>query len=85
MILRLHKPIVLGSETISELTFREPVAKDLRKMSMKPSTGEVLDLAAALTNQPPSTIDRLSIKDTHRVLEIVGDFMDYGPETGNKP
>lgn len=81
---KLEKPIMHGSETISELTFREPVAKDLRALPVDPKTGDLLDLAAKLAAQPPSVIDKLSIPDAVKVLELVGNALGVGLETGEK-
>jgi len=85
MVLKLKEPILWGSETISELTIRAPKAKDIRKLPEKPNTGDIIDLAGRLCGQPPPVMDELSIEDTKAVLQVVGNFMDGGPATGNKP
>lgn len=83
--LKLKHPIKVGSEEqIFELTFREPKARDIRKMPAQPGTSDILDLAGKLCGQPPSVIDELSMADTAEVLDIVGNFMLAGQETGKK-
>lgn len=80
---QLKKPIKYGSETITELVFREPKAKDFRAMPVEGQTiGHILDLAAKMCGQAPSVIDELSAKDLEGVSEIVEAFTDAGPETG---
>lgn len=81
---KLHKRIQHGSEEISELEFREPVAKDLRKLTGQGGTGEIIDLAGRLCGQTPAVMDQLSIKDTKAVLKIVSDFLDDSQETGKQ-
>lgn len=71
----LSEPIKFGSENINELVFRKPKAKDFRQLKMPLSMGELLDLAGKLAGQPPSVIDELSVDDTKKVLEVVGNFL----------
>lgn len=81
----LKKPIQQGSETISKLEFREPVAKDLRKLPLENmSMSVMLDLAGDLCGQPTSVVDQLSIADTQEVLGVVGGFLAGIQETGGK-
>lgn len=84
-IVTLKKPIQLGSETISKLEFREPVAKDLRKLPLDAmSMGVMLDLAGDLCAQPNHVIDQLGMADTQQVLGVVGGFLAAIQETGGK-
>lgn len=83
--LKLQEPVKQGSEEIFELTIRPPKAKDLRKLPERPATGDLLDLAARITGQPPSVIDELGMADTMALLDIVGDFMEPGQKTGSNP
>ncbi len=84
VVLKLSKPISVGSETIENLEFREMVAKDIRGMKLPPSTDDLLNLGGKLCGQPPSVIDKLPARDTMRMLEIVGNFMGDGPATGSE-
>jgi len=79
---KLKKPIAFGSETISELTFREPKALDMRMLPLKPTTGDILDLATRLAGQLPSTMNDLSMEDYQQVMGVVGGFFTSGQETG---
>lgn len=82
--IKLIKPVIFGSDEIKELEFREPVAKDLRKLTGNGGAGEILDLAARLCGQTPPMIDMLSIKDTKKVLALVSGFLADSQETGNQ-
>lgn len=72
---KLTEPIKFGSETIAELKFRKPKAKDFRGLKMPLSMGELLDLAGILSAQPKPVIDELGLDDTKKVLEVVGNFL----------
>ena len=80
--LKLKKKVVLGSEEFTELRVREPIAKDLRRLPANAGTGDILDLAARLCNQPSAVIDLLGMADTQKLLKLVGDFIEPGQETG---
>ena len=45
---KLEKPIKMGSESITELVFREPKAKDLRGLSTQAKADDLLKLAGKL-------------------------------------
>lgn len=81
--IKLRSPIKHGSETITELSIREPKAKDLRKLPMQPNMGDIIDLAGRLAAQPPSVMDELSAADLSEVAEVIGNFIGVGPGTGN--
>lgn len=80
----LKVPLKYGSETITELELKAPVARDFRDMPLEPKYGDLMDVAAKLCNQPPSVIDQLSPVDMSEVLLKVGEFMGTGPKTGKK-
>jgi len=88
--IKLNTPVQFGSETISELTLREPTARDMRGINISFTgdgggsirMGDMLDLAAKLAGQPPSVIDSLSPTDAMEVMGIVGGFMQGGRTTG---
>jgi hypothetical protein len=80
----LAKPINFGSETISKLDIREPVAGDMRGLPLQMGFDEMLTLAGKLTAQPDSVINQLSMPDVTKVMEVVGDFLQGSPATGGK-
>lgn len=82
---KLKNPIQLGSEKIEVLKFREPKAKDFREMPMSPKFGDMLNLAAKISNNPPSTMDQLSVLDMQEVLKLVGEYMGDGQPIGVQP
>ena len=77
-VVKLKHPIEWGEgNLITELRFRKPKAKDLRKLNMTNMTmGDILDLVAMLTNQPRSLIGELDPKeDLEKVMAVIGDFL----------
>jgi len=76
----LTRPITVGSEEITELTFTDrPKAKHFRGITIGRggaiAMGEMLDLAGRLCSQPPSVMDELSPVDMMRVMEVVTRFL----------
>lgn len=78
----LTKVIEHGADKISELVFREPTAKDMRALPMEPKQGDFLDLAGLLCGQAPSVMNKLSVNDYMKVIEVVAAFIVGGQETG---
>ena len=82
----LKEPIVMGSETITELQFRKPRAKDFRPLPIEGQTvGQVLDVMGKLCGQPPVVMDELSAEDFGEVAALFSTFMPVGPTTGSGP
>ena len=83
----LSEPIQWGSETIKELKIPTPKAKHIRglKMSDGMSSDEMLTLLSRLTNMTDGQIDELSITDVLTVSEVLSDFLEDTPKTGNTP
>ena len=72
----LSQPIKFGSEEVTELHFRAPVARDFRSLKIQSmSMGDLLDLASILSDTEKSKIDMLSAKDALKVVEIVSSFL----------
>lgn len=82
--LKLREPITVGSEFIDTLVFRKPRGKDMRRMPMKPDLSSMMDFAAMLCGQPPSTFDLLSAEDALAAVELVTDFLPSGQVTGDR-
>jgi hypothetical protein len=83
VVFKLAEPVAQGSETISELSVREPRAKDLRKFpTQAKNLGEMLDFAAHLVAQPPSVIDQLCLADAMGLFEVIMSFLPDGLKTG---
>lgn len=83
----LRTPIPFGSLTITELSLRRPMAKDMRSL---PADGlrtvdDMLLLVGRLSGQPPVVIDELSLEDLAGVSAIVAGFTQSGPATGDEP
>jgi hypothetical protein len=78
----LEEPISFAGETVTEIKFRKPVARDLRKFSLTPSVGDFLDLAKTLGDALPHVIDQLSFADTWAVVGALANFTASGRATG---
>lgn len=87
----LVEPVQVGEETYSEFDLREPRARDLMDFEIssdmggkanKMRLGMFLDVAKNTCSCPGKVIDLLSIKDAIKVMEVIGDFLGDGPETG---
>lgn len=85
MTITLKTPIQFGSETIRELKFRDPKAKDIRSRADNLNTDELLNLAQDLSAQPQYVMDELSIPDMYAVLDAMGKFLKAGLPTGERP
>lgn len=77
----LKKPVQAGSEQVTEIKFKKPIAKDLRKISVDPKLGDILDLAQRLSDQPMFVIDSLEMEDAQKVIELVSGFLGIGQTT----
>lgn len=84
VVIALGWPIENGSETISELNFRRPRAKDLRSFGTEMGVPEILGLAGVLSAQPPSVIDKLDIDDVAQVVKAVEGFFEKFRPAGDK-
>lgn len=81
LTLPLTNPIVMGSETVEELEFREMTAGDLfghtlRALTIDMDVASLMRLAARLAGQPEGTIKRLCGTDLGEVLKAVSGFIE---------
>lgn len=82
----LKKPVTVASQTITELTFREPVAKDIKGLDLESSTADgKLTLLGRLSGQSDFVIDSLSLVDVGGAWATVESFLSGGDEGGNEP
>ncbi|MFN3883273.1 MAG: phage tail assembly protein [Rhodocyclaceae bacterium] len=82
----LKAPVKHGSDEVKELVFRKAKARDFRDLKIAGDgsipIGDLLDLAARLSNQPPSVIDELDPPDMMEVLRLTAVFITPGQTTG---
>jgi hypothetical protein len=79
----LIKPIKFGSQTITCLTFREPIAKDFRRFPLQNQTADdIFKIAASLCGQPDVVMDELGVEDMAGVGALAIDFFPNGLLTG---
>lgn len=85
--INLKKPIkTKNGEEITLMRFREPKAKDMRKLKVDQSGdvefGVMLDIAGSIYEGAPQMIDELALVDMKQVVTAVGELLDDGEETG---
>jgi hypothetical protein len=73
-IFKLEEPIKHGKETIVELELMKPKAKHIRDLSAEPNMSEILDFIGAISAQPSSVIDELSMGDVTKLGEFMQAF-----------
>lgn len=82
-VYKLKKPLEWGSETITELSFKEPCIGDIKFMKLDSITlDDILKLASKLSAQSQEIINRLSIEDGMGVAELLGNFLNPSQKTG---
>jgi hypothetical protein len=77
---KLKNPVSYLDETITELTLRPIVARDLRAFPVggAMSFGDFLDIAGNLAGQPKSMVDRLSGEDAMSLVSKISAFLSPG-------
>ena len=79
----LKTSLTHGEAKITELNFREPVAKDLRKYEMTDLNkfSKIQSLSAQLCGLPESVLDNLSMEDLINCSRMILSFLPPSPET----
>ena len=79
----LKTPVTHGEEKITELNFRTPVAKDLRKYEMTDLNkfSKIQSLSAQLCGLPESVLDNLEMEDLINCSRIILSFLPPSLET----
>lgn len=75
-------PFEIGNDFIESITLRRPKGKDMKKLTSASNTGDLMKMAAVLSNQLPVVFDEMDGFDLTQVLEAVGNFLTSGPTTG---
>lgn len=83
---QLKYEVQSGSETITEINLKRPIAKQLRHLGDDFDMGDLLDLAITVGDQPKHVIDSLDSEDTMRLVEVMTDFLVPGqkPKKGKR-
>lgn len=78
----LDTPLMLGSEQIKTLSFREPRAGDMRGIKitingdgLSLDLGAILDIAAKLSGVAPSVMDQASFADCSKIVMAVAPLL----------
>ncbi len=68
-VITLTKPLENGSQTIFELEFAEPTAKEMMHLGPEATFKDLLKIAAMLTNQPERLLQKLCVRDARKVVD----------------
>ena len=73
---KLNEPVVMGSDTITEVSWNDPVKWKVMKHMFRGNGGDerLTNFYAALLNQPPSVVDELGAEDIAAVWKEVQHF-----------
>jgi|GEM_PF-1673335 len=78
-VIKLEEPVEAHGEEIKQLTIRKPKGKDLMSLPLTIEgtalTLPTRELASALAEVPPSTIDDLCAEDAIKVMVVVNPFV----------
>lgn len=77
--LPLQYPVEFGDTLISELKFRRPRGKELRRLNLgmldNPDFDFLMNLGADLSAQDPKVFDLMEAEDVISSIELVTDFL----------
>lgn len=88
MRLTLKKPVTVGSDTVTELVFREElVSGDMRgiKLSEFECIDKMMTVGGRLCGQPDTVMFKLGTEDMENVMSAVLGFYAAGRVIGKQP
>lgn len=80
---KLKEAVIDGSDTITEIVIRRPLAKELKKMrfggsDMGYQPEQILEIAAECSKYTMRVFDKLVFQDMVQVIEAVSGFLSAG-------
>jgi len=76
-------PMEWGEEgLVKEITLKRPKGKHIKGLGRDVSAKDMLGIACKISGYTPAFFDELDAADCMKVMEVIGDFLDSGPETG---
>jgi len=83
-IITLNKPIVIGEDTYSLLTLREPEAGELERATKGDRAGltVTIDLIAMVAGVPRKVAEKLPSRKLSEAAKFIEGFTEDGPQTG---
>lgn len=84
-VYKLKHPVQIGSETHTEVKIGRIKGKHMRALPADPklyTLGTMMDLAAKVMGESSMLLDEMDNEDLEGVLEIVGERIGGGRETG---
>lgn len=81
--LKLKTAIPHGEQKITELNFRTPVARDLKRFQLSDLDKfvKIQDLSAELCGLPLSVLDNLEMEDLVNCAKVITGFLPQSQET----
>lgn len=80
--IKMATPFEVAGEFIDKITLRRPKGKDMKKLTGGAATGDLMKLAATLSDHLPVVFDEMDGYDLTQVLDALGNFLTSGPTTG---
>lgn len=71
-----------GKKEVTEVELRRPKGKDIKGIGKDVSLDDILKIAAKISAYSPRFYDELDAVDVMKISEVVGDFLDSGPQIG---
>lgn len=84
-VYQLIHPFSFGKREVTELEFRRPKGKELRKLNIgngELSMNDLINLAGDLCGEPPAFMDEIDAEDVIEIAGMVGDFLGSSQQTG---
>lgn len=77
----LNHPFQFGEEIVTELSLREPTAKDMYDFKGQ-DFESMFKFACNCADEVPKKLEKMHAKDAVRFVAVVSDFLADGQETG---
>lgn len=80
---QLKYPIEWGQEgLVKEVELKRPKGKHIKGLSKDIAMGDLFQIAAKVSGYTPAFFDELDAVDCLKISEVIGGFLEAGPETG---
>jgi len=82
--IKLDYPIQWGEvdPPVTEITLTRPKGKHLKGIGKDVDMSALFAIASKISGHVPRFFDEMDCSDCMKVTEVIGDFLDSGPETG---
>lgn len=70
-----------GEKEVTEIKFRRPKGKDIKRMKAEPTPEDIIRIATNISDYTPAFFDELDAFDYSQTLLAVSSFLSDGQET----